>query len=1049
VNFLSYFVDKTKLVNLMTALLLLIGIFAAARIQREAFPRVDFEIVLITTLYPGASPEDVEVNVTIPIEDELQGIDGIDEIESVSREGWSTIQVTIDPNASDPDRVRTDIQRSVDRVTDLPPDLPERPAIWELRTENFTVIEVALSSGRLDEKALRGYARRLKQELENLPRVARIETLGFRQREIQIQVDLAKLKAYELSLSGVARELQARNVRLPAGTLRTPKESMSVVITARYRDLEEVRNTILRSNFAGQSVRVRDIATVEDTFEVRTDMIKMNGNLGVTLDVIKKSGADILRTVAEVKRAVAAFQETAGNDVQADYITDPSRITRSILNVVLTNALLGIILVLAMLLLFLDFRTAGWTALGIPFALSITLFSMVLGGVSINNNSLIGLVIVLGLLVDDSIVVAESIYARRLAGMPALAAAREGLKAVASPVTATVATTMVAFAPFLFLPGILGKFIFSIPFVVILALAGSMIEAFLILPAHLTAHSLRLGAQPGEPVREKHWYRPILERYRRWVRVAVRHKILLISGFILLFFASVTFALTAMRFELFAQQTIDLGVFYLEGEPGASLERMEQITARLEQVVRDQPNGAVDSFTTQIGRGRFQAPANENKATLTLYFAPATERTKDAREVVEEVRKAAEAIPGIADFNVEEQLYGPPVGRDVEVTLIGNDNARRAALSREVLTFIEKLGGQDIESTEEPGRDAIAVDFDFPRLARYGLNAQDVALALRTALEGTVVDRTFTPEERIDYRVLLQERYREDPATIRGLEVANNQQQLVPIRSVVRMEEEPTVSEINHYNGFRQTTLTAALPPEGLTPVQMNNRLRSFLNRRLADYPGFSYEMGGEAQESAEAIQDVLIAFLVALVLIYFILVLQFDSFIQPAIIMVTIPFGAIGVIWTFALHGLPFSFLALVGFVGLSGIVVNDSIIMVSTINSLIRERQCKSLQDYRDAVEAGAASRLRPIVLTTVTTVAGVLPTAYGFGGYVEQIAPMVLGLGWGLVFASGMTLFLIPGLYLAETRLEMALSRRFPWLPIRTRCGGVPGEVDRRAR
>ncbi len=1037
-NILGYFVDKTKFVNILTILVLVCGLVALQRLKRESFPKVDFEISFINTVYPGASPEDVEVNVTIPIEEELRGINGLKRVVSASQEGLSSITVTIDSDEGDKDRIKGEIQKAVDRVTTLPPEVVNRPSIWELKTDNFSVIQVSLAADNLSEAELRDDGRELKRRLERLSRVAKIELLGFRQREYQIQVDPKKLPPNMLALSDIVNILRARNVRIPAGEVRDKNETKNVVTEAKFQTLDDIRNTIVRTNFEGQRVAIKDVAEVVDTFAERKELIKMNGRQGVTLNVLKKSNADVLRTVDQVRKEVEVFRKETGQRLQIDYINDVSKVTRSSLGIVIQDAWMGMLLIIVVLLLFLDFRTALWTAAGIPFALAVALVLMLFFDISINDNSLIGLIIVSGLLADDSIVMAEAIYAFRAQGYSALESARKALASIAKPVLATVITAMLAFAPLLLLPGILGKFIFPIPMVVIVTLVGSLFEAFFILPNHLAGHATHSGGAASEPAPERKWFEPVKRLYARTLTLALRHRYWLIGLFVALFVGTLVFAFSFMKFQLFPQQKLELAVCYLEAQRGASIEEMDRLTGKLETFLAKQPAGTLDSYTVQIGRGRNELPENPNIATLTVYFPPAAEQKNDTRKVVADLKAQVKAMPEFVNAVFEEQKYGPPVGRDVDIKIFANDNSLRQTTVAALKAFLSSTPGvTSVESSDKAGKTQLALTFDHAKLARYGLNASEVGLTLRTALEGSVVSRTYTPEERIDYRILLKPDPQEAMKTLRGLYVNDAQRRLIPITDVIRFQDTPTIAKIEHYDYDRVTVVTANVDRKQITPVEMNQRLKKYLAEQAAVRSGWRYEIGGEARESSEAFRDVGIAFLVSLLLIFFVLVLQFDSFFQPFIILASIPFAIVGVIWTFAFHGLVFSFLAMIGLVGLMGIVVNDAMIMVDTLNARIREKGCRDMTDYLAVAHSGALERFRPIFITTVTTLAGVLPTAYGFGGYVEQIATMVLGLGWGLLFAAFLTLFLVPGLFLIEVEVERKLATWFPWLPLKNQC------------
>jgi multidrug efflux pump subunit AcrB len=912
------------------------------------------------------------------------------------------------------------------------------------------VLQVSLSSDEISENELRTYGRMLKKKLERLSNVGNCNDIGFRQREVQVLVDMETLHQNYLSLNDVVTAIQARNVRIPAGSVRGLSEAKSVVTKAKFVDLEEIENMIIRTNFEGERVVVKDVATVVDDFEEYRDLTKMNGNIGVAIGVYKKSNADIIRTIDQVKIEVEKFKKEVGDKIEIHYINDNSEGTRTMLQIVINNALIGMILVLAMLLIFLNFKTAMWTALGIPLALCCTLFLMVLFDMSINNNSLLGVVIVLGMLVDDAIVVAESIYRHRLEGYSAMEAAKKGLRVVTLPVLVTVITTVLAFMPLVFLPGIMGKFAMVIPLVIIYTLVGSLFECYFILPNHLISGEIRKPSHSvnstGETqasqneidakLGERTWFVKLQKKYVYWLEKALQRRGVLIGTFILLFFGTIMFAILFMKFELFPQTTIEEVSFYLEAEKGTPLFKTAELTKKLEDVLKSQPENAVSSYSTRIARGAYDVPRNENYATLTIYFPPASLQTTDPNVVIGKIHQAIITIPEIKKITKRIGRRGPPIGGDLVVNIIGNDNKLRTELVQKTMDFLNGINGAyDIESSEVSGKPELAMRFDYEKLARYGLTASSVGRTVRTALEGTIVSRSYTPEERIDYRVLLQKKYRQKQDTLKKLYVTNSTRNLVPITEVVDISENETIAQVRHYNGDRVTEVSANLNKKKITPLEVNRELIPFMKKLTKDTPGFYYELGGEAKETQEFMWDITVAFIIALIAIYFILSLLFDSFIQPFMVMFTIPFGLVGVVWTFYVHGLSFSFLTLIGLVGLSGIVVNDSLIMVDYINTLVKERGCKTLEDYRAVVVEGARTRLRPIIITTLTTAAGVMPTAYGFGGYVEALAPMVLAIGWGIMFASTLTLFLLPGLYLSEVNLEMRLSKRFSKIPVKT--------------
>ena len=1038
----NFFIDKTKLVNMLTIGILIIGIIAVFKIKREAFPNVDFDRVFVITTYPGATPEDVELNVTIPLENNIRGINGLEEVNSISREGYSMIEVVIDPDIKDKEKVKNEIQKATDQVVDFPSEVENRPWVWEFKSENFAIIKVALSSEKISEQELRSYARLLKKKIEDLPNVAKTDTLGFRQREIQIRVNLENLLKNHLSLSDIVNRIRIRNIRIPAGLIKGKGQSKSIITEAKFQSLDDVKKMILRTNFEGNQVKVGDIADVVDDFEEYWELNKMNGNIGVAIEIVKKSNADIIKTINQVKKCIDDFKAEKNNNVQIDYINDFSIGTKSMLNIVSRNAIFGMILVIATLMIFLNLRSAFWTAMGIPFALCITLFIMVLTDVSINGHSLIGMVIVLGMLVDDAIVVAESIYRYRLEGYSPFEAAKEGLRVVAAPIFVTVLTTIIAFSPLFFLPGIAGDFILPIPLVITFTLLASLFEAYFILPNHLTAHSQKkIIKTKVKKIKERKWFPAFQRGYVRILKLALHHRFILVAIFIILFFGSIIFAAVKMKFIFFPQNAIEQSTWYLEAVRETSLDRMNELTYKIEEVIKKQPKGAILSFSTEIARGRWSIPENENYATIYVYYPPANQQKYDPKKIIEEINRKIKSIPEIIKSRHEIGEQGMPLGGDVEVKIIGNENEKRKDIVNNIMNYIKNISGvTNVENSEKSGKPEFSIEFDYEELARYGLNASDIGLTVRTALEGSIVSKTYTPEERIDYRVILHKEDRGSIDTIKKLFVVNDKNVLVPIKDIVKLKENETIAKIEHINGDRFTNIITNLDKKEITPFEVSAKLKEYIPSILSNYPGFHYEIGGEAKETQKFFVNITIAFIVALLVIYFTLSLLFNSFIQPVIVMITIPFGIVGVIWTFIIHNLPFSFLTLIGIVGLSGIVVNDSLIMVDYINRLIREKKCTSFHDYIDLVIEGAKVRLRPIILTTVTTALGVMPTAYGIGGYVESLAPMVLVIGWGIVFSSTLTLFLLPGFYLIEIQIELFLTKIMPWLPLKNHINSI---------
>ncbi|MBU1077099.1 MAG: efflux RND transporter permease subunit, partial [Spirochaetes bacterium] len=484
---IKYFISKPWLVNLITFFVIFSGIVTLSRIRKEGYPVVDQKMMRIMTFYPGASPEDVELNVTIPLEKVLKEVDGIDKYTSSSFENYSTIWVYIDKNLSDPEKVKADIRRAVDSVSDLPEEIKNRPNIWEWKSSNFTVFRIAIYSDTLSRHELRTRSLDLEKKLLTSPYVSQINSEGKMDREIHVKIDLNKLNRYYLSFEEVIDAIRSHNIQITGGTLDSYTSEKTIVTLSKFKDIMDVKNVIIRSSFEGQKVVLKDIAQIENTFEEEYSKIRANGRDGIFLNIKKKETADIIKTVDNINKLIKEFKDSLKKeDINIVSLWDLSEDTRTRLDIVQNNALIGFILVVITLLIFLNFKNALWTALGIPFSISFALILFPAFGVTVNSISLLGIIVVLGMIVDDAIIISENIFRHRIEGEPPLMAGIKATEEVAFPVLSTVMTTIVAFIPILYIEGMVGDFSKEIPLVIGFILIGSLIESLFILPNHVT-----------------------------------------------------------------------------------------------------------------------------------------------------------------------------------------------------------------------------------------------------------------------------------------------------------------------------------------------------------------------------------------------------------------------------------------------------------------------------------------------------------------------------------------------------------------------------------
>jgi len=1008
-TFFRFFAGRQLLATLVTMMTILLGLSSLVGIKRDIFPSVDFGELIITTVYPGASPEDVELNVTNNIEDELKEVRGIQRMTSVSMENISVLDVVLEPDEKDQEGVKREIREAINRINDFPEEVDEAPLITEIETAIIPVIEVGLSAD-IPYRELRELAKEFEKKLEMLPGVSSVDRFGYRDREIQIEVSPSAMQEYQIPLREIINAIAARNIQATGGTFESYTSERTVVTLAQFSDPMEVGDVIVRSTFNGPMIKIRDLAIVKDDFEDERIISRMNGRPAISFFVFKKEAADIIRTVDSIKELVEKMNGRFDDRVEVLYSQDMSSYVRNRMQVVVNNGWIGLGLVVLALTIFLNLRSAFWVAMGIPVTVLGVIFMLPKFDSFLDVISLAAMIQVIGIIVDDGIIIAENIHRYRERGFAPLDAAVEGISEVFWPVLTTIVTTFIAFAPMFFMSGILGKFIFVIPLVMTLALFISLFEAVVALPAHLITGLRDTGGVAKK--RARGWFDAVRRFYRftmRWV-LAVRYVVLILA--IAALGTTLWYATNYMNFVLFPTNSADTFFVLIELPTGSSLQATSKKVTEIEGVLAALPEEEVLSFVTRVGtQGDFNPGENENWAIITISLTPYDERVRVADEIVEAVRAEIDRLDGFLQVVFYIDAGGPPVGRPITFRVVGGDDETRTTLADSVEAFFESMGSvKDLDRNDKPGKDQVEIKINYDKLARVGLTVAEVAQNVRFAYDGEVVTDVRYGDEDVDFRVQLQEKARANPHFLSELLIPNTQGRLIPLREVARLESGPGPSNFYHFDGDRAITITGDVVKGETTPLEATSAAVAYFDLEN-DWPGLRFVVGGEAEETSKSMASLARAFLVAVIGIYFVLILLFNSPTQPFLVMVAIPFSIMGVIVAFALHGQDLGFLAMMGVVGLSGIVVNDSLVLVNHINVLRRNNPEIPLKEI---VTRGAADRLRPVLLTTVTTVGAVLPLAYGVGGSDPFIAPMTLALGYGILFATPLTLGLVPCLY-----------------------------------
>lgn len=1037
-----FLIARPLLTNIALILILLFAFAAFLNIKRQAYPMVDFGKLNITTVYPGASPEDVELNVTIKLEDAIREVSDVDHYSSRSTENVSFIQVVIDPDTSDIEQVKNDIRTAIDRVSDLPSEVEERPIINEIKMERQPVYEIALTMDELDEKLVIYHIKELKKRLLDLPSVSNIEEVGLRDREIQILLDRDKLARLQVSFDDVIQAIKYNKIRVSGGSLESFTSQTGIVTLSEFKSPEDVARIIVRSNLTGKNIRILDIGRVVDSYTKKNTIIKYKGEPGISLYVIKKAKADVISSVGQIKDAIDDYRKNdAPKNINFQSTWDSSLETKSMLGIMYWNAALGLLFVVLILFLFLDFRIALWTAAGIPLSIAIAIIFVPILGLSINSISLVGLIVVLGMIVDDAIIIAESIYRCHEQGLSARESAVQGLQNVIKPVIGTIITTIIAFTPLYFIPGIVGDFSREIPSMVIVALLASLIEAVTILPAHLGQESGFRKSKTGWKPPGQKWIGKLEVYYVALLNKALQYKWYTTGIFLLFLIVGGGLGKLITNVDMFPPDQAYR--IWIQGvvARGSNLDHTEAATKILEKAIGSLDKNVVYSYRTFAGNeydpGTDSVIQIASSFMTELILTQATTRDISAHQVKDQL------VANMKELDPEQKIYldftimtgGPPVGQPLEIQIMGRDNKKRIEILEILKQEMRNLEITDIDSDYRPGKDEIRLLPDYERIAQTQLNVATIASTIRTAYDGSIVTYLQTSDERIPFRVILDEKFRKTQNPLKGLYVSNPQGNQIPLKKLVHYEHSTSPIAFYRYNSYRSNKLTGEIDSKKISIDHVTKKLQLKIKKLEKKYKGFKIKMGGEAKESQDFQKHMLVAIGIAILSMYLLLVVQFNSFSQPMMVILAIPFGLVGILLAFGIQRMDISMLSLIGILGFTGVVVNDSLIMVEFINRLrhannssnssknenkyvkSKQRGSKALSrdQFRSAVVEGARHRLRPIVLTTVTTVGGLIPTAYGIiGGFHHFVSPMVMAMTWGLLVGTTSVLIIIPVFY-----------------------------------
>ena len=1048
-NIIRWFITNTVAANLLMIFIIIAGFFTLSRLRMEVFPDIAIPIINVSVIYPGSSPEDVEESICVKIEEQVQGINGIKKITSTSNEGYGSISVEVE-NGYNLDDVKDEVKSKVDGITSFP-EGAEKPTIRSFEGQP-EVITIAVH-GEVDEESLLSIAESIREEVSDLPNITQTR-LGKKPREISIEVSEQTLQKYGLSFDYISNRIKSSSMDVPGGAIETYDGEILIRSKGQAYTGEDFGSIPVLSMSDGSTLLLRDISKIKDGFQDVEYDIKFNSEPAYLIRVYRTGDQNALDIAENVHKYLKKKRPMMPPGVSLSSMKDESVILRGRIDLLVENAILGLTLVLIVLALFLKPKLAGWVSLGIPISFMGGFWLLPIFDVSINMISLFTFILVLGIVVDDAIVVGENIHIFRKRGLNGPDAALEGAYQVAKPVIFAVLTTMVTFSPMILVEGALGKIWRIIPVVTIVVLIFSLIESLTILPAHL-AH-LKEDSDTKDNFLSKWWsdiqqvihdglqsfiknrYTPILE----W---ALKNRANTISIAISIFILSLGIVASGfLKFNFFPPLEADIVIAtleYPEGTPVSitkeGLDRIEQSAFKLKDSLEDlYPEQEIfinmvstagdQPIKTQSARGPGNLDANffgSHLAECVIELAPGEERPLSTVEISKMWRDLTGPIPGVKQVEFESDLFssGPPI--EIKLSSISREDLKKVTLilKDKLQTY---AGVFDIKDSFSAGKDEIKLTLR-PEAQNYGITMSSLARQVRQAFYGEEVQRIQRGRDEI--KVFL--RYpKSERVSLNNLEqmnvrVGNNIE--VPLGQVAQGELASGYSTITRTDRKRSINIVADVD---LTKANANEILAKFekdhISPLLQDYPSVNYSFEGEQREQRDTLGSLFKNFGLALFVVYILLAVPFKSYLQPLIIMSAIPFGFTGAVIGHLVMGMNLAVLSIIGIVALSGVVVNDSLVMVDFINRYKREDGKSNLE----AALAAGPRRFRPILLTSVTTFVGLFPLLIEKSVQAKFLVPMAISLAFGVLFATLITLILVPTSYMVIEDIKEYFNRIF---------------------
>ncbi len=1013
-------IDRRSTVFALMLIILIVGIYSYIVLPRESTPDITIPYVLVVTPYEGVTPDDIESLITYPIERKLKGLKDVEKIRSVSAEGSSMITIEFDPDVNINNALQW-VRDKVDQAKgDLPNDLENDPSVLEINLSEFPILMVSVS-GKVDETVLKGVGEKLEERIEEISGVLDVVLTGGRERQIRVEFDPDRLYAYRISLNEIVRAIRQENVNIPGGSIDIGQGKYLLRIPGEFSDPEEIDNLVLTER-DGRVIYFKDVARIIDSFEDRTSYARLNGNQSVSLAIKKRTGANIIEVADRVFALLESADELVPPGIDLSVTFNQSKDIRRMVSELENNIITGLILIVLVLFMFLGLRNSLFVALAIPFSMLLSFAVLQLMGITLNMVVLFSLILALGMLVDNAIVIVENIYRHMQEGYSGIKAAKIAVAEVGWPVISSTATTLCAFFPMTFWPGIMGEFMKFLPLTLIITLSASLFVALVINPT-ICGHFMLLE-KPGQqnkkrPSKAIKWYGILLE-------YALKQRLLVVlASFLLLFGIGASYAVLGHGIELLPDMEPNLAFVEIKAPEGANLAASNVLARQVEAFAVAEKDIRYTVAEIGIsGSERGGGSAQSNLSKVSLDFIERKDRKEDSRDVLDRIRSAVTPIPG-AEFKVEQQEEGPPTGPPVSVEISGDKIDILDQLVMEARQLIKDVAGLvDLKDDFSKAKPEIRIDVDREKASLLKLSTAEISEMVKAAISGTKLGVYREGEDEYDIVARMPAQRRTSVADIENLLIPAGDGSPIPLSTVATVELGAGFGSIRHIDQKRVVTISAE------TFGRNSHEVLLEVQKRLATMQlpaGYQITYSGEQEEQQKAAAFLSKAFVGAILLIMLVLITQFNSLLQTLIVMTSVLLSLTGVFLGLMVTSTPFGIIMTgIGVISLAGVVVNNAIVLIDYINQLIQE----GMELNAALIRAGTV-RFRPVMLTATTTILGLLPMAVGIsfdfiafrwvigGESADWWGPMAVAVIFGLAFATLLTLIVVPVLYsLAES-------------------------------